>query len=266
MINLIKDKIHKRIINLFKKKRITYLLILVCIILPLSLKLNSINGQLVKYTNEFFNKVGMNIEKVKIEGMQRVKGDQVIDVLGISKNTSIVLFNSKFANLKLDEIDWVYKSEIKKLYPSTIQIKIFEYEPVAIWFYNGRKYLVGKKGEIIEGIDADNFKNLKIFAGHNAVKNIPSVIDKLENYPELGNQIKSLLWVGDRRWTLRLFNGMTIHLPEDNFNSALNELVKINQETRILNRYIEVIDMRIPNRIDILPSEDLALSKIQKSI
>ena len=134
MINLIKDKIHKRIINLFKKKRITYLLILVCIILPLSLKLNSINGQLVKYTNEFFNKVGMNIEKVKIEGMQRVKGDQVIDVLGISKNTSIVLFNSKFANLKLDEIDWVYKSEIKKLYPSTIQIKIFEYEPVAIWF------------------------------------------------------------------------------------------------------------------------------------
>ena len=263
---MIKDNIYKRFINKLKKKQIIYSLLLVCLIIPLSLNLNSINGHLAKYTNEFFNKVGMNIEKVMIEGMERVKGDQVIDVLNISKNTSIVLFNSEFANLKLDEIDWINKSEIKKLYPSTIQIKIFEYEPVAIWFYNGRKHLVGRSGEIIEGINADNFKNLKIFAGHNAVKNIPTVIEKLEHYPELENQIKSLLWVGDRRWTLRLFNGMTIHLPEDNFGSALNELVKINAETSVLNRYIEVIDMRIPNRIDILPSEDLLPAKIQKSI
>ena len=76
----------------------------------------------------------------------------------------------------------------------------------------------------------------------------------IKNYPEFEKKIKSLLRVGDRRWTIRLHNGITIHLPETNVANAIEEIKDLDREYSLLSRYIEIIDMRLPDRIDILPS------------
>ena len=60
--------------------------------------------------------------------------------------------------------------------------------------------------------------------------------------------------MGDRRWTIRLHNGITIHLPEKNVANAIEEIEDLDREYSLLSRYIEIIDMRLPDRIDILPT------------
>ena len=61
--------------------------------------------------------------------------------------------------------------------------------------------------------------------------------------------------VGDRRWTVRLYNGITIHLPENKIADSIKDLEYLDNEKLLLSRYIDVIDMRLPDRIDILPSQ-----------
>ena len=82
----------------------------------------------------------------------------------------------------------------------------------------------------------------------------------IKNYPEFEKKIKSLLRVGDRRWTIRLHNGITIHLPEKNVANAIEEIEDLDREHSLLSRYIEIIDMRLPDRIDILPTGVMANS------
>jgi len=63
------------------------------------------------------------------------------------------------------------------------------------------------------------------------------------------------LRVGDRRWTVRLYNGITIHLPETKIAEAIIDLERLDNEKLLLSRYVDVIDMRLKDRIDILPSK-----------
>ena len=127
--------------------------------------------------------------------------------------------------------------------------------PIAIWFYEKEKYVIGEDGQVVDSLNADNFLNLKMIVGDNAALAAPGLIEQLNSRPKIGNKVKSILRVGNRRWTLRLYNGIEIYLPEDNYSSSLDELIELNDLEDILNKYIKIIDMRLPKRIDITPSK-----------
>ena len=53
---------------------------------------------------------------------------------------------------------------------------------------------------------------------------------------------------------MRLYNGITIHLPENKIAEAIIDLERLDNEKLLLSRYVDIIDMRLKDRIDILPS------------
>jgi len=54
--------------------------------------------------------------------------------------------------------------------------------------------------------------------------------------------------VGERRWNLRLANGVEVRLPEEGAEAALAELVRLERENNVLARDIKAIDLRFPDR------------------
>ncbi|MEQ1865662.1 MAG: cell division protein FtsQ/DivIB, partial [Micropepsaceae bacterium] len=52
----------------------------------------------------------------------------------------------------------------------------------------------------------------------------------------------------ERRWNLRLDNGVEVRLPEEGATAALGELVRLDREEKILSRDIKAIDLRFPDR------------------
>ena len=196
----------------------------------------------------------IKLKNIKILGIENTKPTEVINILSVLKETSFYNIDLHEISAQINNIDWIKKSELRKIYPSTLVVKVYEHNPIAIWFNNGNKFLVDDESQIIKELNPNNFKNLKVIAGPNALEDIPEVISMIRNYPEFEKKIKSLLRVGDRRWTVRLHNGITIHLPETNVANAIEEIEQLDSKHALLSRYVDIIDMRLPDRIDIMPS------------
>ena len=80
-------------------------------------------------------------------------------------------------------------------------------------------------------------------------------------YPVVNNQLKAAILVGERRWNLRLKDGLDIRLPENDVGRALAALVKYDMEDRLLSRDITAIDMRLPGRMTVRLSEEAAKAR-----
>lgn len=207
----------------------------------------------------------IKLKNIKILGIENTNPTEVINIMSGLKETSLSNIDLHEISTKINNIDWIKKSELRKIYPSTLVVKVYEHNPIAIWFNNGNKFLVDDESQIIKELNPNNFKNLKVIAGPNALEDIPEIISMIRNYPEFEKKIKSLLRVGDRRWTVRLHNGITIHLPETNVANAIEEIEQLDSKHALLSRYVDIIDMRLPDRIDIMPS-GVAMSRSKNII
>jgi cell division protein FtsQ len=57
--------------------------------------------------------------------------------------------------------------------------------------------------------------------------------------------------VAQRRWNLRLINGIDVELPESGVETALQRLVALDRDKKLLSRDVAVIDLRIPDRVTV---------------
>ncbi len=240
---------------------ITAVILLSFYSLPYLLK----NSDIILNKSMELAQLDIKLKNVKILGIENTKPTEVINIVSGLKETSLSNIDLHEISAQINNIDWIKKSELRKIYPSTLVVKVYEHNPIAIWFNNGNKFLVDDESEIIKELNPNNFKNLKVIAGLNALEDIPEIISMIRNYPEFEKKIKSLLRVGDRRWTVRLHNGITIHLPEKNVANAIEEIEQLDSKHALLSRYVDIIDMRLPDRIDIMPS-GVAMSRSKNII
>ena len=63
--------------------------------------------------------------------------------------------------------------------------------------------------------------------------------------------MRASILVGERRWNLRLKNGLDVRLPEDDVASALERLVALDRDAKLMSRDIVAIDLRLPDRVTV---------------
>ena len=64
--------------------------------------------------------------------------------------------------------------------------------------------------------------------------------------------------VAERRWNLRLKNGIDVRLPDTNIEQALETLARFDREKNLLSRDIVAVDLRLPDRLTVRLSEAAA--------
>jgi cell division protein FtsQ len=67
--------------------------------------------------------------------------------------------------------------------------------------------------------------------------------------------------VAERRWNLRLKNGVDVRLPETNVAPALDRLVALDREKKLLSRDIVAVDLRLPDRVSVRLSDAAAQAR-----
>jgi len=83
----------------------------------------------------------------------------------------------------------------------------------------------------------------------------------LDRYPDIRAQLRASIMVADRRWNLRLKNGIDVRLPESNVEQALDRLVALDHEKKILSRDILAIDLRLSDRVTVRLSDAAAAAR-----
>src|SRR5438445_781169 len=64
-------------------------------------------------------------------------------------------------------------------------------------------------------------------------------------------QVRASILIGERRWNLRLKNGLDVRLPEDGAAPALERLLALDRDNKLITRDIAIIDLRLPDRVTV---------------
>ena len=67
--------------------------------------------------------------------------------------------------------------------------------------------------------------------------------------------------IAERRWNLRLKNGIDVRLPESGVDQALAELITLDHDKKLMSRDLVAIDLRLPDRITVRLSDAAAQAR-----
>lgn len=218
-------------------------------------------GMLSDTRNAAANALGFRITSVAITGRKQLTQDEILAVGGVNGRSSLLFLDAAAARDKLKADPWIADATVQKLYPGQLQIDITERSPFALWQENGRVSVISSDGTVLEPYVARRFVSLPLVVGKGAETRAKDFLGLLGQYPQVRSQVKAIVFVGERRWNLRLADGIDVRLPEFEVEKALAVLSKMDKETGLFSRDITAIDMRLPDRLTVRLSEDAAKAR-----
>ena len=185
------------------------------------------------------------IKEIFIENAQSTNLFELESDLSFLINKSLILLSKEKILSTMNKHDFISSVQLKKKYPNTLKIIIFEKTPIATHIINKKKFYITKDNKKI------NFKNIKKY------ENLPSIFGNYKTFDifysnlEKNNfktsKIKAYYFFDVGRWDILLKNGKIIKFPEKNY---LDILPKINLmlEDNSFTKY-KIFDFRINNQL-----------------
>ena len=165
--------------------------------------------------------------------------------LGINSGVNIKSVDLHQINARVSKIPGIKNSSIRRLSNGNIIVKIQKHKVAAQWSDGAYYYPLSEDGTKIDTPSTERDENTIVFRGAipENIKEIISGVSGISEYIDYMNMVES------RRWDIHTKNGITIYLPENNPNVAVNKISHLNQTHKILSRNLDIIDMRDDARI-----------------
>jgi cell division protein FtsQ len=218
-------------------------------------------GALSDTRNALANSAGFRITTVAINGRKQLSQDEVLAIGGVNGRSSLLFLDAATVRDKLKTNPWIADATILKLYPGRLQIDIVERTAFALWQQDGRLSVISEDGAVLEPYVSRRFVTLPLVVGKGADVKARDFLALLDRYPQVRAATKAAILVGERRWNLRLNDGLDIRLPENDVGNALAMLSKLDKEDRLFSRDIVAVDMRLPDRLTVQLSDDAAKAR-----
>ena len=187
------------------------------------------------------------IKNIEVSGMEIIKKKDIIQRLVSIYDKNIFFIKKKELEEPLKTINFLERIEVKKKYPDTIIIKVYETKPIAILFKKNKKYYLDNFSNLIlykKDYFSDNFP--EVF-GEGAEKNFVSFFKNLQtnNFPS--TRIKKYYYFQVGRWDLLLNNEQLIKFPAEKLNKAIKQSLDLIKKEEF--KSYKVIDLRIDGKI-----------------
>ncbi|WP_295809365.1 cell division protein FtsQ/DivIB [uncultured Nitratireductor sp.] len=213
-------------------------------------------GHLPQVLQSVTARTGLAITQVHVVGNQETSEIDVLQEVGLNGWTALVGFDVGEARTRLAGLPWVEGVAVRKVYPATLEVDITEKTPFAIWQHGNELSLIEKDGAVIASFDGGRYAGLPMVIGRGAREAGPAFIATVARHPSIADEVRAYIRVGDRRWDLRLKNGVTVKLPESDEALTLATLAALDRKNGLLSRDITSVDMRLPDRMAIGLSDE----------
>lgn len=218
----------------------------------------SLAGQLAPVAESLATAAGFGVKAVRITGQKEVNEADVLTVLAIPQGSSLISYDAEDARDRLAHMSWVDSVSVMKLYPSTLQVTIKERAPFALWQRGQVVSVIDKTGAVITDAVEDRYVRLPRAVGHGAQRRLAEIIDDFDGFDALKSKVRAYILVADRRWNLRLDNGIDVLLPETGVKAALEELQRLDEQEGLFARDITQVDLRLADRVMVRLGDEAA--------
>jgi len=185
-----------------------------------------------------------NLKEIEVENVFLLKEENIKKQLFQFYGLNFFLKNSKIEKVLLEN-NLIDSFVIKKSYPNTLKIKLFEKKLIAILIDKKDKFYLSEKMDLIRFEDFKNIDNLPYIIG--SKKQFIILYNNLRKANFVIDDIKKYTLRGSNRWDLETYNKKIIKLPiKDYIESIKNfQTVKNNKN---FTKY-KIFDYRIKNQL-----------------
>jgi cell division protein FtsQ len=207
------------------------------------------------------NSAGFRIASVTINGRKQLSQDEVLAIGGVTGRRSLLFLSAAEVRDRLKANPWIADATVLKLYPDRLSIDITERAAFALWQDERHVAVIADDGAVLEPFVAGHLTSLPLVVGKGAETHARDFLNVMAGYPHIRDGVKAIVFVGERRWNLRLASGIDVRLPETDVRAALDRLVKLDQDDQLLSRDIVAVDLRLPGRVTVRLSDEAARAR-----
>ena len=209
------------------------------IALSLLILLTTINSKQIFVISKF------NLKTIEIKNNLLLKNEEIKNLLIPFYNKNLLFLDNNKIKKALMQNNFIESFNIKKIYPSTLIIQIFEKKPIAVLFNKKNKYYLSERIDLIE------FKNLPNYEA------LPHILGNKDDFKIFYNNLKKINFPTDiiekytfyetNRWDLKTKNNQVIKLPSKRYSKSLENFLNLKRKNDF-EKY-QLFDYRISNQL-----------------
>ncbi len=204
---------------------------------------------------------GLRITKVEVLGAPTTDMAALNAAIGVQPGEPSLGFSLDAVRARVEALGAVQHATVERVLPGTLIVTVTERSAFAIWQTgagSGPQFvLIDKNGAVIADQDALAAKRrepwLLLLAGADAPANAQTLMTELQAQPALLAHVAAAQRVDGLRWNLVLKDQTLVKLPETGEAGAIAQLGALQSTMQILDRPVEVIDLRLGGRLVVKP-------------
>ncbi len=186
-----------------------------------------------------------NLQKIEIENNFILKEKEIKKLLFPIYNKNLLFLSNHEIKKALKQNSFIESFEIKKKYPSTLKIEIYEKKPIAIIFKKKEKFYLSDKIELVKFKKIEKYEGLPyIFGNEKDFKELHLNLKKI-SFPF--NIVKKYILFDLNRWDIETVNNQLVKLPPDKYLNNLKNFLNIRNKKNF-QKY-KVFDYRLENQL-----------------
>lgn len=199
---------------------------------------------------KYASDAGFSVRQVEISGASNQPRLSIYRELLQGGSDSMLLTDVQAMRQRLVGLPWVLDASVQRRWPDSLKVTIVERRPIALWQHQGRLQLIDQEGRILPSDRLEDFRHLPLLVGRTANGEARAFLKLVADTPRLMDAMDAAIWVGDRRWDIRMKSGETLSLPEGpEAAAALRRFAEIDSETPLLGQGFVRFDLRIPDKM-----------------
>lgn len=207
--------------------------------------------------------LGLRISDVQISGAKETDMTLLRQAIGVRTGEPTFGFSLDAVRQRVEQLGPVQTATVERVLPGTLVVSITERNAFAIWQTGGtdgqapKFVLIDKQGNVITNQNAIEAKRrepwLLLLVGTDAPQNAQSLMTELQNTPSVLSHVVAAERVDGLRWNLVLKDRTVVKLPDVGEADAVSQLASLQTSMQLLDRPVQVIDLRIPGRLVVRP-------------
>lgn len=202
--------------------------------------------------------MGFAVASIEIHGLSEADSTEISDRIDVTQTSSLLMVDVERARERIAEIPWIADVAVKKLYPNRIVVNLAERRPFALWQDEGRVRVVDKTGAVMSDVLETRNAGLPLIVGQGANARVGEAVELMNSAPSIRPKIRAAVLVAERRWNLITVDGVEILLPEEAPAAALARVAALQDAKKLLERDLEVVDVRVADRLFVRLSDAAA--------
>jgi len=198
------------------------------------------------FNNKYFSNIELKtVDEIIIIGLNDREMQDLLDNLE-SLNLKNIFFLNKFELVKKLEANKLIENyTVFKNYPSSIEIRVTKTKFLANIFKDGKTFVLGSNGKLIQSVNKDN--NLPNIFGDYDNNSFFNLLKSIKKSKFELSSVKNLYFFKSGRWDIETDKNVIIKLPKESLEDSLNLSLSLLHNKEFKN--IKILDLRQDNQV-----------------